>query len=184
MRNWRRWLALASVVGAALTGISPEALADDAPKIDTGDTAWMLTSTALVLMMTIPGLALFYAGMVRKKNVLSTMMQSFAICSLITIVWAVAGYSLAFGNGGTFVGDFSRLFLDGIVWDKPGVIGAIGTVLGEAGINVSRMQVGLADDGKDAASLWALAAPIGEAVLSKVKNAHDVTAVHAVTFGS
>jgi Amt family ammonium transporter len=112
------------VVGAALTGISPEALADDAPKIDTGDTAWMLTSTALVLMMTIPGLALFYAGMVRKKNVLSTMMQSFAICSLITIVWAVAGYSLAFGNGGTFVGDFSRLFLDGIVWDKPGVIGA------------------------------------------------------------
>jgi Amt family ammonium transporter len=112
------------VVGAALTGISPEALADDAAKIDTGDTAWMLTSTALVLMMTIPGLALFYAGMVRKKNVLSTMMQSFAICSLITIVWAVVGYSLAFGNGGTFVGDFSRLFLDGIVWDKPFTIGA------------------------------------------------------------
>lgn len=68
--------------------------------------------------------------------------------------------------------------------DKPGVIGAVGTVLGDAGINVSRMQVGLADDGKDAASLWALAAPIGEAVLSKLKTAHDVTAVYAVTLGT
>ncbi len=68
-------------------------------KIDTGDTAWMLTSTALVLMMTVPGLALFYAGMVRKKNVLATLMQSFAICCLITVVWMVAGYSLAFTNG-------------------------------------------------------------------------------------
>jgi ammonium transporter, Amt family len=123
MKNWRRWLPLASLIGAAVLGISPEALADDAPKIDTGDTAWMLTSTALVLMMTIPGLALFYAGMVRKKNVLSTMMQSFAICSLITIIWTVVGYSLAFGNGGTLVGDLSRLFLGGIGWDKPFTLG-------------------------------------------------------------
>ena len=123
MKNWRKWLPLASVVGAALSGISSGAWADDAPKIDTGDTAWMLTSTALVLMMTIPGLALFYAGMVRKKNVLSTMMQSFAICSLITIVWTIAGYSLAFGNGGTYIGDLSRLFLGGIGWDKPFTLG-------------------------------------------------------------
>ncbi len=89
-----------------------------AAKIDTGDTAWMLTSTALVLMMTVPGLALFYAGMVRKKNVLATLMQSFAICCLITIVWMVAGYSLAFTNGtgvtAPYIGDFSRVFLNGI----------------------------------------------------------------------
>ena len=77
------------------------ACAEDAapPKIDTGDTAWMLTTTALVLMMTIPGLALFYAGMVRKKNMLATLMQSFAITCIVTIVWTVAGYSLAFTNG-------------------------------------------------------------------------------------
>src|ERR1700681_2140297 len=68
--------------------------------INSGDTAWMLTSTALVLMMTVPGLALFYAGMVRKKNVLATLMQSFAITCLVTILWWVVGYSLAFTPGG------------------------------------------------------------------------------------
>ena len=84
------------------------------PKIDTGDTAWMLSSTALVLLMTVPGLALFYAGMVRKKNVLATMMQSFAICCIVTMVWTVLGYSLAFTNGNAYVGDFSRFMLNGI----------------------------------------------------------------------
>ncbi|HEY3730358.1 MAG TPA: hypothetical protein VGL28_03755, partial [Steroidobacteraceae bacterium] len=69
--------------------------------INSGDTAWMLTSTALVLMMTIPGLALFYAGMVRKKNVLATLMQSFAITCLVSILWWVVGYSLAFTPGST-----------------------------------------------------------------------------------
>jgi len=95
-------------------------------KVDTGDTAWMLTSTALVLMMTIPGLALFYAGMVRKKNVLATMMQSFTICALVTVLWMVAGYSLAFTNGGPYIGDFSRVLLRGIeaAWDKPFTLGA------------------------------------------------------------
>ena len=73
--------------------------ADDKPKIDSGDTAWMLTSTALVLMMTIPGLALFYGGMVRKKNVLATVMQSFAVTCLVTVLWMVLGYSLAFTAG-------------------------------------------------------------------------------------
>ena len=94
-------------------------------KVDTGDTAWMLTSTALVLMMTVPGLALFYAGMVRKKNVLATMMQSFSICALVTLLWMIAGYSLAFTNGTPYVGDFSRLFLNGIAtsWDKPFTLG-------------------------------------------------------------
>lgn len=84
------------------------------PAIDTGDTAWMLTSTALVLMMTIPGLALFYAGMVRKKNVLATLIQSFAICCIASIVWMVAGYSLALGTGTPWIGDMSRFMLSGI----------------------------------------------------------------------
>ena len=96
----------------------PAFAADAPPKIDSGDTAWMLTSTALVLLMTVPGLALFYAGMVRKKNVLATMMQSFIITCLVTVVWMVAGYSIAFtaGTGATapYFGDFSRLFLNGI----------------------------------------------------------------------
>ena len=102
------------------------AWADDAPKLDSGDTAWMLTSTALVLMMTIPGLALFYAGMVRKKNILATMMQSFVICCLVTVVWMIAGYSLAFTNGSAYIGDLSRFFLSGIAenWDKPFILGA------------------------------------------------------------
>ncbi len=100
------------------------------PQIDTGDQAWMLTSTALVLMMTIPGLALFYAGMVRKKNVLATMMQSFAITCIVTLVWVVAGYSIAFTNGNWFMGDFSRIMLKGIAdgiskgGDVPFLLGA------------------------------------------------------------
>ncbi len=95
--------------------ISSPAWADTAPpKLDSGDTAWMLTSTALVLMMTIPGLGLFYAGMVRKKNVLATLMQSFAITCLVTITWTVAGYSLAFTNGNPYIGDLSRFMLMGM----------------------------------------------------------------------
>ena len=91
------------------------AFADDGPpKLDSGDTAWMLASTALVLLMTIPGLALFYAGMVRKKNILATMMQSFTICCIVTIVWTVAGYSIAFTTGTAYMGDFSRVMLHGI----------------------------------------------------------------------
>jgi Amt family ammonium transporter len=85
--------------------------------INSGDTAWMLTSTALVLMMTIPGLALFYAGMVRKKNVLATLMQSFAITCVVTILWWIVGYSLAFTPGRTpYLGGFSRLFLNGVAY--------------------------------------------------------------------
>ena len=99
--------------GLGLLAFSSLALADT-PTLNAGDTAWMLTSTALVLMMTIPGLALFYGGMVRKKNVLATVMQSFAITCLVTIIWAVVGYSLAFTSGSGFVGGFSRLFLHGM----------------------------------------------------------------------
>ncbi|NUX59588.1 ammonium transporter, partial [Paraburkholderia youngii] len=85
---------------------------------NSGDTAWMLTSTALVLFMTIPGLALFYGGMVRKKNVLATLMQSFAITCLVTIVWTVVGYSLAFTPGNSFIGGFSRVFMTGMNYIK------------------------------------------------------------------
>ena len=90
------------------------AAAPVAQKLDSGNTAWMLTSTALVLFMTIPGLALFYGGMVRKKNVLATMMQSFAITCLVTILWMVAGYSLAFREGSPYLGGLDRLFLNGM----------------------------------------------------------------------
>ncbi|MEM5434739.1 ammonium transporter [Paraburkholderia diazotrophica] len=90
----------------------------DSSKLNSGDTAWMLTSTALVLFMTIPGLALFYAGMVRKKNVLATVMQSFAITCLVTVIWTVIGYSLAFTPGGSFLGGFSRVMLHGMAFIK------------------------------------------------------------------
>jgi Amt family ammonium transporter len=102
------------------------AFAGDEAKVDTGDAAWMLVSTALVLMMTVPGVALFYAGMVRKKNVLATMMQSFSICALVSVLWMVAGYSLAFGEGNAWIGDFSRFFLGGLAenWDKPFTLGS------------------------------------------------------------
>jgi Amt family ammonium transporter len=79
-----------------------------------GDNAWMLVSAALVLLMTGPGLALFYGGLVRKKNILSTMMQSFAMMALVTILWAICGYSLAFGHGNAFIGGFEHLFLRGV----------------------------------------------------------------------
>ena len=108
----------------AVPGAAPAAVAE--AKIDTGDTAWMLASTGFVLMMTIPGLALFYAGMVRKKNILATMMQSFVVCALVTVLWMVVGYSLAFTNGNKWLGDFSRVFLNGMgaTWDKPFTVAA------------------------------------------------------------
>ncbi len=111
--------------GAALAQAA--APAEPAPALDSGNTAWMLTATALVLMMTIPGLALFYGGMVRKKNVLATVMQSFAICCLVTVLWFVVGYSLAFSDGGAvnqWIGGLSKAFHKGItvstLW-APGV---------------------------------------------------------------
>ncbi len=78
------------------------------------DNAWMLVSSALVLLMTGPGLALFYGGLVRKKNVLATMLQSFAMMSLVTIMWGLFGYSLAFGSGNSFIGGFEFSFLRGV----------------------------------------------------------------------
>ena len=88
--------------------------AQDAPVPDKGDTAWMLTSTVLVILMTIPGLALFYGGMSRSKNVLSLLMQVFMIFCLVSLLWAIYGYSLAFTGGNAFIGGFDRLFMQGM----------------------------------------------------------------------
>ena len=82
--------------------------------LDSGDTAWILTSTALVLFMTLPGLSLFYAGLVRSKNAISVLMQCFAIACIVSIAWVVYGYSLAFTEGNAFIGGTSALFLAGI----------------------------------------------------------------------
>ena len=89
-----------------------------AESINSGDTSWVLTSTALVLFMTLPGLALFYGGLVRSKNVLSVLMQCFSIACLISVCWVVYGYSLAFKGNGSFIGDFSALFLSGVDRDS------------------------------------------------------------------
>jgi ammonium transporter, Amt family len=105
---------------------------DETPTIDSGDTAWMLTATVLVLFMTIPGLALFYGGMVRSKNVLSVLMQCFAVTGLMTVLWTVYGYSLAFDTTGmvageinlnSFIGGFGKAFMGGV-----GVDSLIGTI--------------------------------------------------------
>jgi Amt family ammonium transporter len=117
------WLSyfMFGLVLAALFAMIPSlgfAQAAEAPKLDTGDTAWMLTSTALVLLMTIPGLALFYGGMVRKQNVLTIMMQSFAITCLVTILWMVVGYSLVFSEGNAIIGGFGNLFLANVAIDS------------------------------------------------------------------
>lgn len=89
-----------------------------AQEINSGDTSWILTSTALVLFMTLPGLALFYGGLVRSKNVLSVLMQCFAIACLVSVCWVVYGYSLAFKGEGLYIGDLSALFLNGIERDS------------------------------------------------------------------
>ncbi|MGU2006519.1 ammonium transporter [Pseudomonas aeruginosa] len=119
----RKIAGLGALLSLALPGV---ALAAEEPVLNSGDTAWMLISTALVLLMTIPGLVLFYGGMVRAKNVLSIMMQCFAITGLITILWVVYGYSLAFDTAGmekgvlnfnSFVGGLDKAFLSGLTAD-------------------------------------------------------------------
>jgi Amt family ammonium transporter len=114
----QKTLTMLGAAAASALMVAP-AFAQDASPINSGDTAWMMTSMALVLMMTIPGLGLFYAGMVRKKNVLATVMQSFAITCVVTILWFIIGYSAAFTNDdptapGAFIGSFAHFFLSGI----------------------------------------------------------------------
>src|SRR5437588_9640134 len=123
--------AAAAVAPAAAPGATPAAAPAAVPapsatqpsvilnsQINSGDTAWMLASMALVLMMTVPGLALFYGGMVRKKNVLATLMQSFAITCLVTLLWYAIGYSLAFTPATPYIGRLSRLFMIGVIYIK------------------------------------------------------------------
>ncbi|HEY0441125.1 MAG TPA: ammonium transporter [Xanthobacteraceae bacterium] len=117
MRNSASLVGRSMALAALLTITSPalaQAPLQIAPKIDAADTAWMIAATALVLMMTIPGLALFYAGMVRRKNVLATMAPSFAAVALISLLWAAAGYSLAFTGEGAVIGSLERLLLRGL----------------------------------------------------------------------
>ena len=104
-------VALRGLYMAALAGTPGVSFAAE---LDSGDTAWMLTSTALVLLMTIPGLALFYGGMVRSKNVLSVLMQCFAITGVMSLLWAFYGYSLAFSGEGWFIGGLDKAFLAGV----------------------------------------------------------------------
>jgi Amt family ammonium transporter len=104
-------LALGLPTSITAAAVDPVAIAENTDGIDKGDTAWMLTSTALVLMMTGPGLALFYSGLVRRKNVLATMMQSFILMAVATIAWALIGYSLAFDTGNVFIGGFNFAFM-------------------------------------------------------------------------
>ena len=108
-------LAMAACVAAIAFAATP-AFAQNS-KIDGADTAWMIAATGLVLMMTIPGLALFYAGMVRKKNVLATMAQSLAATFLVSILWALIGYTLTFSGDGSFIGNLDRIFLRGMTLD-------------------------------------------------------------------
>jgi Amt family ammonium transporter len=115
--------APATPAAAPAADAAPAAAA--APKIDSGDTAWMLTSTLLVILMTIPGLALFYGGLGRSKNMLSVLMQVFVIFSLISILWAIYGYSLAFTGEGSFVGTFDKIFMKGITQETFGALTTI-----------------------------------------------------------
>ncbi|ACY30948.1 ammonium transporter [Comamonas thiooxydans] len=106
-----------AATAAAAAAPVAEAAAEAVPTLSAGDTAWMLTSTMLVILMVIPGLALFYGGLVRSKNMLSVLAQVFVIFSLITVLWAIYGYSLAFGGEGKFFAGFDKLFLMGITPD-------------------------------------------------------------------
>jgi ammonium transporter, Amt family len=114
----RRVLLAAPVTLIWVAAARAQPLSPAAGTLNTGDTAWMLTATALVLMMTIPGLALFYGGMVRKMNVLATVMQSFAVACLVTVLWTLVGYSFAFTSGSSFLGGGSRFLLLGLSLDS------------------------------------------------------------------
>jgi Amt family ammonium transporter len=126
--RWTRGTLLASLaLLPALAGAAEEA----APTPDKGDTAWMMTCTLLVIMMAVPGLALFYGGMVRAKNMLSISMQVFVTFSLLSVLWVIYGYSLAFAGPGSWIGDFSRFFLAGITADTNAATFSEGVVIPE-----------------------------------------------------
>jgi Amt family ammonium transporter len=111
---WLQGTASAPAPATAVAGVP----AVELPPIDAGNTAWMITATALVVLMTVPGLALFYAGMVRKKNVLAALMQVFATFAVVSLVWMVLGYSLTFTDGSTWIGGLDRVMLAGLGVDS------------------------------------------------------------------
>ena len=106
-------LPIESLMAQDAAAEAAPAAAEEAATLNSGDTAWMIVATVLVLLMTIPGLSLFYGGLVRAKNILSILVQCFAITCLMTILWLIYGYTLAYGEGNAFIGDFSKLFLKG-----------------------------------------------------------------------
>src|SRR5690242_15616319 len=125
LRRWLAFICLCSPVVLLAQTAAPAHMDAQSDRIahleqqitdskGSADNAWMLMCSALVLLMTGPGLALFYGGLVRKKNVLATMMQSFAMMALISVLWAICGYSLAFGSGTSFIGGFHNLLLRGV----------------------------------------------------------------------
>ena len=117
--------AAAAPAPVAAEAAAPAAAAAPVPKIDSGDTAWMMTSTLLVILMIIPGLALFYGGLGRSKNMLSVLVQVFVIFSLVSVLWAFYGYSLAFSGEGQFIGGFDKLFMKGINLESFGALPTI-----------------------------------------------------------
>ncbi|HEX6318206.1 MAG TPA: ammonium transporter [Burkholderiales bacterium] len=116
---------------AACLAFTGAALAQGKPTVDKGDTAWMMVSTLLVILMTVPGLALFYGGMVRAKNTLSVLMQVFVTFCLIAVVWVVYGYSLTFTSGNAFFGGFSKMFLSGVTGESLGATFSKGVAIPE-----------------------------------------------------
>jgi len=117
----------APATAPAATAAAPAPVAAPAPLPNKGDVSWMLVSATLVLMMSIPALALFYGGMVRSKNMLSVLMQVFVVFSLITVLWCIYGYSIAFTEGNAFFGSFDRLFLKGIFDSSKGTFATAAT---------------------------------------------------------
>src|SRR5262249_1087454 len=113
-----RRVALAAAGSSLLWAAIARAEETAPPTIDTGDTAWVLTASALVLMMTLPGLALFYGGLVRAKNVLNVFMQCVLSAGIIGVLWILVGYSLAFGTGNAWIGDFSKIGLSGVTLES------------------------------------------------------------------
>jgi Amt family ammonium transporter len=121
----------AATEAAAATAPAAATAAAPAPKVDKGDTTWMMTATALVILMTIPGLALFYGGMVRAKNTLSVLMQVLVTFCLISVIWVIYGYSIAFTGGGAFMGGLSKMFLAGVTGDSLGATFSKGVAIPE-----------------------------------------------------
>src|SRR5215211_3007300 len=114
IRSHGRGRAARLALALSFTAASTSAALAQAPATDTGNTAWVLTASALVLFMTLPGLALFYGGLVRARNVLSVLMHCFTICCVASLVWMVFGYALAFGGEGPFLGSLGKAFLAGL----------------------------------------------------------------------